>query len=119
MYKRIANAPTLESLDEIQIELIDRFGLLPDQTKALINITQLKIKASPLGITKIDFSSSGGYILFDKDTKVEPQKIVQLIQENPYKYKFGGENKLLLDMEIESFGERCELLEDIIVFLVS
>jgi transcription-repair coupling factor (superfamily II helicase) len=117
MYKRIANAPTLESLNDIQIELIDRFGLLPEQTKALINITELKIKAMPLGITKIDFSSSGGYIVFDKDTKVEPHKIVQLIQENPYKYKFGGEDKLLLDMEIESFGERCELLEDIILGL--
>jgi transcription-repair coupling factor (superfamily II helicase) len=66
MYKRIANAPTLESLDEIQIELIDRFGLLPYQAKALINITQLKLKAMPLGITKIDFSSSGGYIVFDE-----------------------------------------------------
>jgi transcription-repair coupling factor (superfamily II helicase) len=114
MYKRIANAPTLESLDDIQIELIDRFGLLPEQTKALINITELKIKAMPLGITKIDFSSGGGYIEFDKDTKVEPQKIVQLIQENPYKYKFGGENKLLLDMEIESFEGRCELLDNVI-----
>jgi transcription-repair coupling factor (superfamily II helicase) len=114
MYKRIANAPTLQALDDIQIELIDRFGLLPEQTKALINITELKIKAMPLGITKIDFSSGGGYIEFDKDTKVEPQKIVQLIQENPYKYKFGGENKLLLDMEIESFEGRCELLDNVI-----
>ena len=68
----------------------------------------------PLGITKIDFSSTGGYIVFDKDTKVEPQKIVQLTQQNPTKYKFGRENKLLLDMEIESFGERCELLDKLI-----
>jgi len=72
MYKRIANAPTLENLDDIQIELIDRFGLLPNQTKALINITQLKLKATPLGITKIDFSSEGGYILFDQNPKIEP-----------------------------------------------
>jgi len=119
MYKRIANAPTLENLDDIQIELIDRFGLLPNQTKALINITQLKLKATPLGITKIDFSSEGGYILFDENPKIEPQKIVQLIQQNPTKYKFGGTNKLLLNMQIESFQGRCELLEDIIVFLVS
>ena len=114
MYKRIANAPTLQALDDIQIELIDRFGLLPEQTKALLTITELKIKAMPLGISKIDFSSSGGYIEFDKDTKVEPHKIVQLIQENPYKYKFGGENRLLLDVEIESFEERCELLDNVI-----
>jgi len=119
MYKRIANAPTLESLDDIQIELIDRFGLLPKQSKALINITELKIKAMPLGITKIDFSSSGGYIVFDENTKVEPHKIVQLIQENPYKYKFGGENKLLLDMEIESFEERCELLDQLLLRIIS
>jgi transcription-repair coupling factor (superfamily II helicase) len=117
MYKRIANAPTLQALDEIQIELIDRFGLLPEQTKALLIMTELKIKAMPLGISKIDFSASGGYIEFDQDTKVEPQKIVQLIQENPYKYKFGGENKLLLDMEIESFEERCELLDQLLEYL--
>ena len=71
----------------------------------------------PLAITKIDFSSSGGYMVFDENTKVEPQKIVLLIQDNPYKYKLGLESKLLLNMGIESFGERCELLDQIIEYL--
>ena len=114
LYKRIANAPDEPSLDEIQVELIDRFGLLPKAAKALIRITELKLKATPLGIRKIDFGSKGGYIIFNDNTSVEPQMIINLIQMHPKDYRLAGPDKLNLLIEIEDFSERCQRLEGIL-----
>ncbi len=94
LYKRIANAPDEHSLDEIQVELIDRFGLLAQPAKALIRTAEIKLKATPLGIRKIDFGSKGGYILFNEKTNVEPQAIINLIQMHPKDYRLAGQDKL-------------------------
>jgi len=114
LYKRIANAADEHSLDEIQVELIDRFGLLPQPAKALIRTAEIKLKATPLGIRKIDFGSKGGYILFNEKTNVEPQAIINLIQMHPNDYRLAGQDKLNLLIEIADFSERCQLLEGIL-----
>ncbi|MDM8569537.1 transcription-repair coupling factor, partial [Thiotrichales bacterium HSG1] len=111
MYKRIANAPDIPALDDIQVEMIDRFGLLPEHAKNLLIITELKLKAKLLGISKIDFGEKGGSILFMDNTSIEPQKIIALIQNNPVQYQLQGENKIRLLMEITEFKQRCIDLE--------
>jgi transcription-repair coupling factor (superfamily II helicase) len=111
MYKRIANAPDLLALDDIQVEMIDRFGLLPEPAKALIKITELKFKAITLGIRKIDVGSKGGYILFDDKTPVEPVTLVHLIKENPAHYQINKQNKLQFTLELPTFAERYQAVE--------
>ncbi|MCU0836579.1 MAG: transcription-repair coupling factor, partial [Chromatiaceae bacterium] len=64
MYKRIASAASAEELRELQVEMIDRFGLLPEPSKNLFAITELKLKAQPFGIRKIEAGPAGGRILF-------------------------------------------------------
>jgi len=119
MYKRIANAPDLQALDDIQVEMIDRFGLLPEQAEALIKITELKLKATPLKIRKIDFGAQGGYVLFDEQGTIEPLKIVNLIQMQPFHYKLDGQEKLQFLLELPSFSERCQALETFLTQLSS
>ncbi|OAD23142.1 transcription-repair coupling factor [Candidatus Thiomargarita nelsonii] len=119
MYKRIANAPDLQALDDIQVEMIDRFGLLPEQAEALIKITELKLKATPLKIRKIDFWAQGGYVLFDEQGTIEPLKIVNLIQMQPFHYKLDGQEKLQFLLELPSFSERCQALETFLTQLSS
>lgn len=111
MYKRIANAPNVSALDEIQIEMIDRFGLLPEPAKALIRITELKLTATSLGIRKINLGPEGGTIIFDEHPAVDPLKIVELIQKQPNHYKLDGPDKLRLLIEWPSFSERCQGVE--------
>ena len=50
LYKRIAQAKTKNQLDEVQIEMIDRFGLLPDATKQLFAQAEMRLRAQRLGI---------------------------------------------------------------------
>lgn len=94
IYKRIASGKNKQDLDDIQIELIDRFGLLPQPAKNLVHIAKLRLKAQKIGISRIKASESGGSIEFSDNTKVEPMQIIKLIQQKQTIYKMEGANKL-------------------------
>ena len=53
-YKRIASAADKAELRGLQVDLIDRFGLLPEALKNLFRITRIKLQTAELGIEKID-----------------------------------------------------------------
>jgi len=92
MYKRIANAKSTEELYELQIEMIDRFGLLPDEAKTLIKLTELRIEAMEMGITEIRFGESGGKLKFSEKPNIEPMALIQLLF-NPEKAATGWKGR--------------------------
>ncbi len=94
LYKRIANAPTEIALQELREEIIDRFGLLPDPAKLLFTVTELKIKATPLGIRKIDAGPLGARIEFHRQPNVDPTVIIRLLQTAPQTYRLQGPAQL-------------------------
>jgi len=117
LYKRIANAPAIQALEDIEIELIDRFGLLPDPAKALMRTTDIKLKAIPLGIRKIDFGPKGGYLLFNDQPNIKAEQLVVLIQEQPTDYRLEGQEKLHFLMEVTEFSERGKILDSLLARL--
>ena len=110
LYKRLASAADQAQLDNIQVEMIDRFGLLPSAAKTLFRITALKLKAAPLGITKIEASASGGDIVFRNDTSVAPEILVDLIQRWPDCYALDGSNRLRFRAILESPDSRIRFV---------
>ena len=111
LYKRIANAADEEGLKELQVEMIDRFGLLPEPTKNLVRITLLKLHAEKLGIKKIDAGPQGGRIEFAADTCVDPLTLIKLIQGQPKHYKFEGATLFKFSVPMERPEERFNTLE--------
>jgi len=114
MYKRIASCQSPDHIDDLKIELIDRFGLLPDPTKNLFSLQLLKLRAAKLGINKIDANAKGGSIDFAKDTKVDPMFIIGLLQSNPTRYKMEGASKLKFMIPQEKPSERLKLINAMI-----
>ncbi len=117
LYKRIANSSEQNELRELQVEMIDRFGLLPIEAKNLFALSSLKILARPLGIKKIDGGSQGGRILFDANPNIDPMKIIKLIQDQPEKYRFDGENKLRYITEQPESHQRIAAIQELIQHL--
>ncbi len=111
LYKRISNAEDEEQLKELQVEMIDRFGLLPEATKTLFRITRIKLRAEALGIKKVDAGGSGGRLEFDPDTTVDPGGIVELVQSEPHRYKLVGGNQLRFDESMEKPETRFQKIE--------
>ncbi len=94
LYKRIANALDNNALRELQIEMIDRFGLLPEALKNLFIITEIKLIAQTLGICKITVNSQFGRFEFNKEPNIDAIKLIKLIQLQPQIYKLENTEKL-------------------------
>ncbi|MEL0622355.1 transcription-repair coupling factor [Marinomonas arenicola] len=108
LYKRIASATSEEHLKDLQVEMIDRFGLLPEPTKNLFRQTDIKLKAEKLGITKIEANQKEGKIFFSSTTPVDPMKLIRLIQTKPDQYKLVGSDTLKYIASMTNAEERFQ-----------
>ncbi|MBV7564270.1 transcription-repair coupling factor [Pseudomonas sp. sia0905] len=119
LYKRIANATDEDGLKELQVEMIDRFGLLPEPTKHLVRLTLMKLQAERLGIKKIDAGPQGGRIEFAAETPVDPLTLIKLIQNAPNRYKFEGATLFRFSVPMERAEERFNTLEALLERLLA
>ncbi len=117
LYKRIASADSEAELHELQVEMIDRFGLLPEPLQTLFRITALKLLATPLGIEKIDLGASGGRIVFGEEPDIDPMRVIQLIQRQPDTYRLDGNDKLRIVRPLPEPADRFALLEELLTEL--
>ncbi len=113
LYKRIASAKDNLDLKELQVEMIDRFGLLPDPCKRLFQVTKLKILASEIGITKIEMGANGGRIIFNSKPNIDPMLIINLIQTQSSVYRLDGTDKLKITKELDDPEQRIQFLNNL------
>ena len=118
-YKRIAAAESKQELDELKVELIDRFGLLPEATKNLLQIAEMRLMVKPLKVLKIDAGAQGGFIEFSPSAKVDPEKFIKLIQQNPIVYRFDGPLKFKFVKALPENKARLEFVMDLVKTLLS
>ncbi|WP_415879162.1 transcription-repair coupling factor [Methylomonas sp. TEB] len=118
LYKRIASAETEDDLRKLKIEMIDRFGLLPDQVKALFAITELKQQAAHLGIRKIEAHATGGRIVFTASPQIDTGELILMIQSQSQVYKFDGADKLRFTQAFKDMEDKVVFLEKLLVRLV-
>ncbi|RZG90593.1 transcription-repair coupling factor [Acinetobacter pittii] len=117
-YKRISNTDTQEKLDNIRMELIDRFGVPPQSVKHLFSVHQIRLKAEQLGITKIDINTQGGNIEFSPDTPVQAISIIQLMQKHPTYYRMEGGQRLKVMVQLEEQEKRIQFINDLLAKLL-
>ena len=117
MYKRIASAEAEPELRDLQVEMIDRFGLLPDAVKNIFRVAGLKLIAEPMGVAKIEASQQDGRILFGPEPDIDTQKLVELIQDRPATYRFEGGNKLRFSGDFEQEDKRFRFVTEILEML--
>ncbi len=117
LYKRIASARSEDDLRDLQVEMIDRFGLLPESAKQLFAVASLKLMATPLGIRKLDFGANGGRIVFREKPDVDPMLIIKLIQQLPRVYKLDGQDKLKITLDLPGATERIRSAQEVLILL--
>ncbi len=114
LYKRITAAKTEEALHELQVELIDRFGLLPDAAKNLLRIAGLRQRAQALGVEKIDAADRGGYLVFGDDSRIDPVALVKLVQNKGSVYRLKGSHRLQFDIDLPDAAQRFQAVEKLL-----
>jgi transcription-repair coupling factor (superfamily II helicase) len=105
IYKRLANCGAQEKIDDLQEEMIDRFGKLPDPAKALIETHRLRIAAKTIGIVKIDAHGEAAVLQFMPNPPLDPLRIIDLIQKNR-QIKLNGQDKLRITASMPDLAAR-------------
>ncbi len=117
-YKRIASAETPDDLKDLKVEMIDRFGLLPEPTETLFAVTALKLKVQPLGIKKLEAGPKGGRIVFGEQPNIDHMKLIQLIQSHPKDYKLDqAAGALRFHMDMQDPAKRIAQVETVVARL--
>ena len=114
MYKRIASAESAAELKELQVELIDRFGLLPAPLKTLLRQTRLRHRAEQLGITRLEAGEQRGRVVFGSGTAVDPMTLVTLIQKDPVHYRLDGADTLRFEADMANEEARFQAVEGLL-----
>ncbi len=119
LYKRISNARDAEELRELQVEMIDRFGLLPDPARHLFAAAELKLVASELGIRKLELGENGGRIVFESKPNIDPMAVIQLIQKQSRIYTMDGPDKLRIRLPLPEPADRFNAAKGLLIALKS
>ncbi|MDQ3206582.1 MAG: transcription-repair coupling factor [Pseudomonadota bacterium] len=117
LYKRISSARDGGELRELQVEMIDRFGLLPDPARHLFAIAELKQQATELGVRKLDLGEKGGRVQFTEKPAVDPMAIIKMIQGQPKLYQMDGPDKLKLKIDLPDATARLAAAKGLLLML--
>lgn len=113
-YKRIASAAAEEELDELKVELIDRFGLLPDAARNLLQTASMRLRAKSLGIRRIEGHEKGGFVEFSDSNHVDPAFLIGLLQKQPQRYKLDGPSKLKFSLDLSERPKRLTFISELL-----
>jgi transcription-repair coupling factor (superfamily II helicase) len=117
LYQRLLQINDVTALEDFKIELIDRFGPLPEAAQHLVLCQQFKITAKNLGIKKIEMHAHGGKIEFSQDIKFDPLKLIQLVQNSKGALQLRGEKTLLIKVNLLKAAERINYIKQLLLRL--
>ncbi len=118
IYKRLANCKTQDAVNDLQEELIDRFGKLPDAAQALVETHRLRVIAKPVGIIKIDAHAESATLQFEPNPPIDGMRIIELIQKNRH-IKLNGQDKLRITANMPDLAARVGQIRNTIRALLA
>ena len=113
LYKRLAVCETVQQINAIHEELVDRFGLPEQPVKTLIESHHLRLAAKELGIDAIDATSEAVTVTFGKHHQIDPTEIILLIQIDK-KYRLAGADKLKFTAQMEDVEMRIKTVKSVL-----
>lgn len=114
LYKRISHAADSEALRELKIELIDRFGLLPEQTERLFDVMRLRQRCEQMAIERLELNPGGGRIVFAPDPKIDPMAFIQMLQNHSSTYRFDGKQILRITKPFTDSNEAQDFIDQLL-----
>lgn len=117
LYKRIAIAADDRDIEDVKVELIDRFGMLPDPAHYLLAIAHLRQRAQRLGIRRIEGSDKGGFIEFSESNRIDPTYLINLLIHEPSTYRLDGPTRLKFICNLADRTARLRYVDELLAAL--
>jgi transcription-repair coupling factor (superfamily II helicase) len=118
LYKRLANCTTPEDIEAMAEELVDRFGLLPEPAKVLLDTHRLRLLAAPLGVTRVDATHEALQLQFAKDAPVDRGKVIALVHKRR-NLRLAGSDRLRLEARMAEWPLRVQAARDLLMALAA
>lgn len=113
IYRRTANLKNRSEIEAFKDEMIDRFGLLPEEFNNLLKIVEIKNICYSLKIESLDSGTGGFVVKFNKNFDVS-NIVMSFVQKFPRHAKIKPDNKLVF---IKNLKNSSDLLEEAKEFL--
>ena len=118
LYKRIASAKDEDSLKELKVEMIDRFGLLPESTQNLFESSSLKNLSQEVGILKVNIYDDKAEITLNDTSSIDVSKIINLIQTKPQQFQLKNQKTIVIKEDMEADQLRIRKITDFLKSLI-
>jgi transcription-repair coupling factor (superfamily II helicase) len=116
LYQRIAAADAA-ALQDMTAELIDRFGPLPEVTNNLLRLASLRLRARELGLRRLDLGSAGGSVQFEEQNRVDPARVIALVQRQAREFRLEGPLKLRITRSLPKADQRFDYAQQLLARL--
>ena len=114
LYKRIAQTRDLKGLHDLQVEMIDRFGLLPQETKQLFASAELRLDARRLGIRRLEVGPAGGRVEFGNRPDIDMGELIRMIQKESHTFELPANDRLRIKGDFEQVEQRYQMAAELI-----
>lgn len=117
LYRRLSGAESEERISEIETEIHDRFGKLPEEVLNLLGLMTLKIYLKKLHVVRLSSGPKRTSLQFAPTTPASPEKLVALIQKNPKLYAITPDQKFVFIPENSDWRSQLEQIQKIMTRL--
>jgi transcription-repair coupling factor (superfamily II helicase) len=108
IYKKLSEIKKKEEVDNLKIELQDRFGPLPREAQELLEVSEIKLLSQAKEISRLSLRGDRLRIEFDPDKKVGKEEIRKYREELTYPMEFFAEENLRMELSLEPAENRLE-----------
>ncbi|MBF8293085.1 MAG: transcription-repair coupling factor, partial [Steroidobacteraceae bacterium] len=117
LYKRMASAPDVAQLEDLQVEMIDRFGPLPPPAQMMFRVHRLKLRAAGLGIRRLEIGATAGVVEFASEHRVDPAQVIRLVQVSGGKFRLDGSHRLRIKLPNADGPTRLKVADELLLTL--
>jgi transcription-repair coupling factor (superfamily II helicase) len=117
LYKRMASAPDVAQLEDLQVEMIDRFGPLPPPAQMMFRVHRLKLRAAGLGIRRLEIGATAGVVEFESEHRVDPAQVIRLVQVSGGKFRLDGSHRLRIKLPNADGPTRLKVADELLLTL--
>ncbi len=121
-YRRISalsSSGSDDAYDDLQEELADRYGRIPEETRNLFKIVALKRELGELGVTKLEKGKDSFVFTFSDNTPLDPALLLSFLQRGSKKRKapprrITPDGRLIIPATIDSEDRLFQILQRIL-----
>jgi transcription-repair coupling factor (superfamily II helicase) len=114
LYKRITQAKDDKALNDLAVEMIDRFGLLPPEVKHLFTVAELRLEARALGMKRLEVGPAGGRVEFVAKPEININELLKMIQKEAHTFELPANDKLRVKGDFETVEERLAIARELL-----